>query len=56
GSQKFFLLSLWWTLKVDESVRVPRAKVSSGISEYNHYMSSPNVKPSYRRIKLSGRG
>ncbi|CAD6506371.1 BgTH12-07297 [Blumeria graminis f. sp. triticale] len=30
-------------------VKVPRTKVSSGISERTHYMSSPNVKLSYCR-------
>ncbi|VDB92672.1 Bgt-55015 [Blumeria graminis f. sp. tritici] len=50
GSQRFFLLSLWWILTVEGRVKVPSTKVSSGISECTHYMSSPIFKLSYRRI------
>ncbi|VDB87666.1 Bgt-51335 [Blumeria graminis f. sp. tritici] len=47
GSQRFFLFSLWWISAVEGRVKVPSTKVSSGISECTHYMSSPNVKLSY---------
>ncbi|CAD6503379.1 BgTH12-03044, partial [Blumeria graminis f. sp. triticale] len=42
-SQRFFLFSLWWILTVEGSTKVPSTKVSSGISECTHYMSSLNV-------------
>ncbi|VDB89385.1 Bgt-55027 [Blumeria graminis f. sp. tritici] len=50
GNQSFFLFSLWRMLTVKGRVKVPGTKVSRGISECTHYMSSPNVKLSYRRI------
>ncbi|VCU40678.1 Bgt-55038 [Blumeria graminis f. sp. tritici] len=50
GSQRFSLFSLWWILTVEGRVKVPSTKVSSGTSECTHYMSSLNVKLSYRRI------
>ncbi|VDB94812.1 Bgt-55123 [Blumeria graminis f. sp. tritici] len=50
GSQRFFLFSLWCMLTVEGRVKVPSTKVSSGISECTHYMSSPNIKLSYCRI------
>ncbi|CAD6503985.1 BgTH12-05726, partial [Blumeria graminis f. sp. triticale] len=50
GSQRFFLFSLWWILTVEGKVKVPRTKVTSGISECSHYISGPNIKVSYSRI------
>ncbi|VDB93681.1 Bgt-55124 [Blumeria graminis f. sp. tritici] len=50
GSQRAFMFSLWWILTVEGRVKVPSTKVLNGISECTHYMSSPNVKLSYRRI------
>ncbi|VCU39916.1 Bgt-55017 [Blumeria graminis f. sp. tritici] len=39
----FFLFSLWWILRVEGRVKVSSTKVSSGISECTHNMSSPNI-------------
>ncbi|VDB84383.1 Bgt-55118 [Blumeria graminis f. sp. tritici] len=50
GSRRFFLFSIWWMLTVEGRLKVPSTKVSSGISECILYISSPNVKLSYRRI------
>ncbi|VCU40929.1 Bgt-51538 [Blumeria graminis f. sp. tritici] len=44
-----FLFPLWRKLTDERRVKVPSTKVSSGISECIHYMSSPNVKLSYCR-------
>ncbi|VDB91108.1 Bgt-51763 [Blumeria graminis f. sp. tritici] len=50
-----FLFSLWWIFTLEGRVRVSGSKVSNGINECTHNMSSPNDKHSYRRILLSGK-
>ncbi|VDB89289.1 Bgt-51077 [Blumeria graminis f. sp. tritici] len=53
GSQKIFLFSLWWILTVEVRFKVPSTKISSGISERTHYISSPNFKLDYSRESTS---